>query len=92
MWRQQSRPSAPLMGAASVSSGVSQREAQCTVEMLHMTGLKHISSGKMNISLLFKLSDKQYEQQYTYFSLLCLGLILGRIYILSELDIVNDTS
>jgi len=33
VWRQQSRPSAPLMGAASDSSGVSQREAQCTDEM-----------------------------------------------------------
>jgi hypothetical protein len=57
-----------------------------------MTVLKHISSSKMNISTLFKVSDKQYEQQYTCFSLWCLGLILERIYFLSELDIVNDTS
>jgi hypothetical protein len=33
VWRQQSRPSAPLMGAASDSSVVLQMEAQCTDEM-----------------------------------------------------------
>ena len=57
-----------------------------------MTVLKYISSGKMNIFTLCRLSDKQYKLQTTCFSLLCLGLILERIHILSQLDIVNDTS
>jgi len=47
VWRQQSRPSAPHIGAASDSTGGSQREAQCTVGMLHLTALRRISSGKI---------------------------------------------